>query len=239
MSPPSARDVLDCSLAELQGWCEAQGVPQYRAAQIATWLYRHGAREFPAMRNLPAALREQLAADFHIGWPELVRVSRSTDGTRKLLLRLADGATRRGRADSRRRSPHALRLDPGRAAPWGAASAPPRRSGSTRHLRRGEIVGQYLVARALVGGRDRAAPGPRAHQQHGLHGHGRAAAQLRRHRRRDRHARPATGAVDFSPSADHRLDRRPVARDAAPARRHAGEPRGLADRHRPGRCAAA
>ncbi|MDD1632075.1 MAG: hypothetical protein LUP91_07695, partial [Methylococcaceae bacterium] len=84
----AAADILDLSHAELEAWCTAQGVPSYRAAQIATWLYRQGARDFAAMRNLPASLRETLAAGFRIGVPEIAQVSRSTDGTRKLLLRL-------------------------------------------------------------------------------------------------------------------------------------------------------
>jgi 23S rRNA (adenine2503-C2)-methyltransferase len=86
-------DILDRSLADLTVWCEAHGAAGYRAAQIATWLYRHGVRDFAAMRNLPSDLRTALAAEFRIGLPDVARVSRSHDGTRKLLFRLMDGAT--------------------------------------------------------------------------------------------------------------------------------------------------
>src|SRR5262245_41173386 len=89
----TTRDILDLSKAELEAWCEAAGVPTYRAAQIAVWLYRQGVGDFAAMKNLPAALRERLAADFHVGLPAVASVSRSTDGTRKLLLKLADDTT--------------------------------------------------------------------------------------------------------------------------------------------------
>ena len=158
MQPPEPRDILDCSLAELEGWCEGQGVPGYRATQIAVWLYRHGVRAFAAMKNLPATLRERLAEDFRIGWPELARVSRSSDGTRKLLLRLADGAAVEGVLipDADRLT---LCVSTQVGCAMGCGFCATATLGLGRHLRRGEIVAQFLVARALVG--DEAAhPGP-------------------------------------------------------------------------------
>ncbi len=155
----SSTDVLDRSLAELTSWCETEGVPGYRAAQIATWLYRHGVREFAAMRNLPGALRERLASCFHIGWPELERVSRSTDGTRKLLLRLADGKTIEAVL-----IPDAARLtlcvSTQAGCAMGCGFCATATLGLERHLRRGEIVGQFLAARALVAAEADAHPGP-------------------------------------------------------------------------------
>jgi len=87
------RNVLDLSLAELEEWCAGHGLPRYRAAQVAGWLYRHDVRDFDAMTNLAPAVRSDLAAEFAIGALEQVRVERSHDGTRKLLFRLDDGAT--------------------------------------------------------------------------------------------------------------------------------------------------
>jgi len=49
--PPS---VLDLSRADLEAWCDDAGVPRYRAAQIATWLYRQGANDFAAMNAVYA-----------------------------------------------------------------------------------------------------------------------------------------------------------------------------------------
>ena len=43
------------------------------------------------MNNLPKALRERLAAQYREGYPEVETVAVSRDGTRKYLLRLADG----------------------------------------------------------------------------------------------------------------------------------------------------
>ncbi len=142
-------DVLDCSRAELDAWCAARGIPAYRAGQIATWLYRQDAREFAAMTNLPAELRADLAWSFRIGLPELVRVARSSDGTRKLLLRLDDGATIESVLipDGERLT---LCVSTQVGCAMGCAFCATATLGFGRHLRRGEIVGQLLVARALV-----------------------------------------------------------------------------------------
>jgi 23S rRNA (adenine2503-C2)-methyltransferase len=140
-------NVLDLSLAELEAWCEERGLPRYRAAQIATWLYRRGGRDFDAMTNLPASLRGELAAHFRIGSLELVSVSRSSDGTHKLLLRLDDGA----------RIESVLIPDGARltlcvstqvGCGMGCSFCATARLGFRRHLTRGEIVEQLLMARA-------------------------------------------------------------------------------------------
>ena len=150
MTPSSSLpSVLDLSRAELEAWCAAHGAPAYRAAQIATWLYRHGAREFAAMKNVPAALRDALAAELSVGLPELASVSRSYDGTRKLLLRLADGATVESVLipDDERLT---LCVSTQVGCAMGCAFCATATLGLSRHLSRGEIVGQLLVARALV-----------------------------------------------------------------------------------------
>ena len=142
-------DILDLSRAELEAWCVEHGVPSYRAAQIATWLYRQGVGDFAAMRNLPAAVRETLAAEFRVGLPAVAQVSRSTDGTRKLLLRLADGATIESVLipDGERLT---LCVSTQVGCAMGCGFCATATLGLGRHLRRGEIVGQLLVARALV-----------------------------------------------------------------------------------------
>ncbi|WP_104983117.1 23S rRNA (adenine(2503)-C(2))-methyltransferase RlmN [Sorangium cellulosum] len=71
----------------------ARGERSFAAKQVFHWIHRRGVLDPAAMTNLPARLREHLAAE---GLGEVVtpeRVHRSEDGTRKLLLRLRDGAT--------------------------------------------------------------------------------------------------------------------------------------------------
>ena len=69
------------------------GEPEYRAAQVYSWLYRRRVRSIAEMTNLARGLREKLAAGHDLRWPEAVERSRSTDGTVKYLFRLDDGAT--------------------------------------------------------------------------------------------------------------------------------------------------
>jgi 23S rRNA (adenine2503-C2)-methyltransferase len=68
------------------------GEPAYRARQLVRWLYARAAQSYDEMTDLPAALRDRLREAEPIAAPEVVRVQHSSDGTRKYLLRLIDGA---------------------------------------------------------------------------------------------------------------------------------------------------
>src|SRR5580698_2061446 len=63
--------------------------PGFRARQIYEAVYRRRVTDVEAISNLPRALRANLA----LGLPEIERRFESTDGTRRYLLRLADGKT--------------------------------------------------------------------------------------------------------------------------------------------------
>jgi len=64
IDPPSLppQPLLGMSLADLQGWCAAQGQPSFRAKQLHDWIYARGARSIAAITVLPKAWRQQLAA---------------------------------------------------------------------------------------------------------------------------------------------------------------------------------
>ena len=62
-----------------------------RARQLFHWLYHRGAADFEAMTTLPKGLRAKLADGFSVARPEIAAEQRSADGTRKWLLRFADG----------------------------------------------------------------------------------------------------------------------------------------------------
>jgi 23S rRNA (adenine2503-C2)-methyltransferase len=66
-------------------------LPAYRSAQICRWVYRRRAISFEAMSDLGRELRLQLAREFRIPALEALAVSRSADGTRKLLHRVGGG----------------------------------------------------------------------------------------------------------------------------------------------------
>lgn len=69
------------------------GQPRFRAVQLERWLYGRGARSFAEMTDLPAGLRDSLAGRLALPWPKIVERQQSSDGTRKYLVRLGDGAT--------------------------------------------------------------------------------------------------------------------------------------------------
>jgi 23S rRNA (adenine2503-C2)-methyltransferase len=77
------RALLQQTLAEV-------GEPSYRAAQVWEWVAR-GARSYGEMTNLPAALRERLAADVPLSTLSLEAEAKSDDGTVKALFQTADG----------------------------------------------------------------------------------------------------------------------------------------------------
>jgi 23S rRNA (adenine2503-C2)-methyltransferase len=82
----------ELTLAELEHVVTETGEAPYRARQIMRWLWMHNASSFEAMREVPARLRQYLMQRFRISRCMVSYVARSADGTRKLLLRLDDGA---------------------------------------------------------------------------------------------------------------------------------------------------
>jgi 23S rRNA (adenine2503-C2)-methyltransferase len=62
-----------------------------RAKQVFHWIYHRGVTDFEAMTDIAKAMRPWLAERFVIGRPEVVEAQHSVDGTRKWLLRTADG----------------------------------------------------------------------------------------------------------------------------------------------------
>ncbi|MFN6934402.1 MAG: 23S rRNA (adenine(2503)-C(2))-methyltransferase RlmN [Tsuneonella sp.] len=62
-----------------------------RAKQVFHWLYHRGVTEFDTMTDIAKTMRPWLAERFVIGRPEVIEAQHSTDGTRKWLLRTADG----------------------------------------------------------------------------------------------------------------------------------------------------
>jgi 23S rRNA (adenine2503-C2)-methyltransferase len=76
-------DLLDRTLADA-------GEPAFRARQVWHWL-AGGAREHAAMTDVPAALRERLAAEVPLSTLTPVREATASDGTVKTLFHTHDG----------------------------------------------------------------------------------------------------------------------------------------------------
>ena len=75
---------------ELEAALAARGHARFRARQIFRWIYRRGVTDVAAMTDLPLDLRATLTSDFTLTTPSIAARERSTDGTEKFLLRLAD-----------------------------------------------------------------------------------------------------------------------------------------------------
>jgi 23S rRNA (adenine2503-C2)-methyltransferase len=78
------RDALAAEMA-------AFGAEPFRARQLWHWIYHRGATEFAQMTSLSKVFRDRLAEQYELGRPAVSQSLASIDGTRKWLLRFADG----------------------------------------------------------------------------------------------------------------------------------------------------
>jgi len=69
----------------------AFGEPAFRARQLWHWIYHRGVTDFALMTSLSKAFRARLAERYVVGRPGVGTALTSFDGTRKWLLRFADG----------------------------------------------------------------------------------------------------------------------------------------------------
>jgi 23S rRNA (adenine2503-C2)-methyltransferase len=154
------RPIHSMLAVELGEALAALGQPAYRAKQVLQWLYGKRVRAFEEMTDLPAALREMLAASFTMDRLELIRQTGSRDTTRKFLFRLADGnlietvlipasPALYGEASDRR----TLCVSTQVGCAYGCKFCASGLDGWTRNLNAGEIVGQLIEAEALSGDR--------------------------------------------------------------------------------------
>ncbi|HVH74410.1 MAG TPA: 23S rRNA (adenine(2503)-C(2))-methyltransferase RlmN [Stellaceae bacterium] len=78
------RDELAAEIARI-------GAPAFRARQLWHWIYHRGAADFDRMSSLSKEFRAELASCFALSRPGVARSLVSEDGTRKWLVRFADG----------------------------------------------------------------------------------------------------------------------------------------------------
>jgi 23S rRNA (adenine2503-C2)-methyltransferase len=88
----SALDPLGLTLPGWEVLAAQWSLPRYRGRQIFDALHRRRARDYAAMRELPRELRDRLARELPLRFPEIARREASGDGSVKYGLRLADGA---------------------------------------------------------------------------------------------------------------------------------------------------
>lgn len=84
------RELLGSTQSEIEQWVSNQGLPRYIAPQIIHWLYKTPIRSFDEMTNISKKVRGLLEQDFIYGAAEPLKVSVSTDGTKKYLYKAGE-----------------------------------------------------------------------------------------------------------------------------------------------------
>jgi 23S rRNA (adenine2503-C2)-methyltransferase len=87
----SRKNLIGLDRAELADELKSIGQPAFRARQLWHWIYFRGLTDFAAMTTLSKDFRIELAKHYFIERPGVVVDRQSIDGTRKWLLRFADG----------------------------------------------------------------------------------------------------------------------------------------------------
>src|ERR1700719_2774440 len=90
-SAPPRRNLVGLGREALAAEMAEFGAEPFRARQLWHWIYRRGATDFAAMTSLSKPFRDKLAARYVLQRRAISRALGSVDGTRKWLLRFADG----------------------------------------------------------------------------------------------------------------------------------------------------
>ena len=144
----------------LSEWLQEQGEPTFRAKQILDWVWKKKVASYDDMTNLPAALREKLAASFRLTALSHAKTQGSEDTTRKFLFRLHDGRyiesvlipanpALYGEKSDRR----TLCVSSQVGCAYGCKFCASGLAGYTRNLDAAEIAGQVLAAEQISGER--------------------------------------------------------------------------------------
>ena len=149
--PGDRRDsLIGLSRAELEAELASWGVECFRARQLWHWIYHRGARSFADMSSLAKAFRAELAARYTLARAAPVRDQRSADGTRKWLLKLADGnLIETVHIPEQDRGALCVSSQVGCTLSCRFCHTGTQRL--VRNLEAGEIVGQLMLARDAIG----------------------------------------------------------------------------------------
>ncbi len=90
-APETRKDLVGLSRAELLAEMSAMGAEPFRVRQLWHWIYNRGVTDIGAMTTLSKTFRAGLAQRYVVGRPTVAQALMSMDGTRKWLLRFADG----------------------------------------------------------------------------------------------------------------------------------------------------
>jgi len=145
------RILLDMTQDELKQYLMSKGQPAFRAKQVFGWL--HKGVSFQAMRNLPGALRDQLAAECHDLPMTLHEAFPSQkDDTVKFLFACWDGNIIEG-VLMHYHYGYSLCISTQIGCKMGCAFCASTLNGCVRSLSAGEMLSEVLLANQFLGER--------------------------------------------------------------------------------------
>jgi 23S rRNA (adenine2503-C2)-methyltransferase len=136
-------NIFDFTQEELASFLVEQGYSKFSAAQIFDWLYNKKIVDLDSWTNISKKLREFLKENVSFYLPQVIWHGLSQDGTRKFLVKLEDGQTVETVAiAAKNRLTQCISSQVGCAI--GCTFCHTGTQGFKRHLRVGEITGQFL-----------------------------------------------------------------------------------------------
>jgi len=130
--------------ADLEAFLAEIGEDRFHAGQVFRWIYKRGVAQFGRMSDLSKALRSTLDGGLALSTPHVVARDRSSDGTEKFVLELAD--RRRIESVFIPETPGmTLCISTQVGCAMACAFCLTGRMGFVRNLTAGEIVGQVRV----------------------------------------------------------------------------------------------
>ncbi|MFH1137198.1 MAG: 23S rRNA (adenine(2503)-C(2))-methyltransferase RlmN [Pseudomonadota bacterium] len=147
-------DLTDLSREELAAFFRDLGEKPFRAGQVMKWLFNYGVADFEQMTNLSKDLRSRLVEIAAIGRLKALKVEESSDGTVKFLWSLSDGAAMES-VLMPQAGHYTLCVSSQVGCAMGCRFCRTGTLGLRRNLRPGEIIGQFLQARASLADKSR------------------------------------------------------------------------------------
>lgn len=144
-------NILDLTPEELKKSLKELGEKPFRADQILNWIYQ-GVFDFDSMSNLSASTRQLLKREFSVDVPEIIKLLKSADGTRKGLLRLKDSHIIEA-VLMKYEHGYSVCISTQVGCRMGCSFCASTRDGLIRNLTAGEMIGQILALGQVAGER--------------------------------------------------------------------------------------
>ena len=144
--------IYNYTLEELGAYFESIGDKKYRATQVFEWLYRNRVSDFDQMTNLSKKGLSVLKEEFTIDRLKIVRLQKSSDGTRKYLFELSDGKMVES-VLMRHNYGNSICISTQVGCNMGCKFCASTIGGKSRNLTAGEILGQVATVQRNLGTR--------------------------------------------------------------------------------------